>query len=1041
MIKKLTKCLSYNLFILLFLVFNIPYKGMGQQLKNIIGAVSDGKTGKPIAEVNVKLKRTKAEVSTNAKGKYGIKAKKNDQLIFSSPGYVTKTLTVGDKTTLNLLLIPVSQGLNELMEIGYGTARKKETTGSMEKMKLEELIKSPVGSIDEAMAGRLAGVQVSSSNGQPGRATDIVIRGVNSLTKSSVPLYVIDGTPIENPDLASINPEEIESINVLKDASATAIYGSRGSNGVIIIVTKRGNIGRPIISLNSNVGFQETVKTTEMMSPVEFVKYQLEVNETVAKQTYTTADLDPADPFYAANGTTLNSYQNATGTDWENLIFRNSPIQIHNLAIRGGDTQTRYALSGSMFNQQGIIQNSQAKRYQGRASLDQIISLKARIGATINYSRNYRIGETVTDSGNDYSTYALYRSWAYRPVSGITGQDLKDYDLDPLYTSDVDIRINPLAAANNEYKHLGTRNFLANAYFELDILRDLQFKSTGSIHTIKNRLDIFNNTLTQQGNQANGFDANGSFHHLKTKDLSIENTLTYSKTFSKQHKLTLLGGHSYYKGEHELFGFSVRNIPQEKLGIYALSQGVPYAGESEGLKYSYKSYYGRISYNFKSKYLFNAIFRADESSVFSKGSHWGYSPAAAFAWNMTEEDFMNKLKAISTSKIKVSYGISGNNRIENIGYYAFLDNTYASNSTLSSPVVGISGLENPNLKWESTKQLDFGYDLGLFKNRIGLTFDYYHKTTGFSNSYTNISSVNNSGLEFTLNTENIRSKLFNWTSSFNISFNKNKILELSQGQESLYTKMTNAVNGDPLYISRVGESAGMFYGYTFDGIYQVEDFNQSVLGQYTLKAGLHDNGNLPGSIQPGHIRYKDLNGDGTLNAEDRSIIGRSLPVHTGGFSNNFSYKRFDLNIFFQWMYGNQIYNANRAMFEGNSSSLNVNQYASYVNRWTPENRSNEFYTVGGQGPAGYQSSKYLEDGSYLRLKTVALSYSVPTTALKFLYLTNLKVHASAQNLFTFTKYSGLDPEVSARYSVLTPGFDYSAYPQARTLSIGINATF
>ncbi len=1028
MIKKLMTSLNYIL--LLFLLLAVPEKGMAQ-LRNVIGVVTDAKTGRPIPGVSVKVKRTNESVVTNSSGKYGIRIKNTDALVFSIPGYVTRGLLVGVKTTLNVPLRQEMNSANEPVEIGYGTTLKSLLPSANEKVGAQELLKAPVGTFLESFAGRSAGVQVSSSNGQPGTTPDVVIRGVNSFFTSTAPLYVIDGIPVEKFDIASVNPEEIETINVLKDAAATAIYGIRGANGVILIVTKRGSIGKNVITYQTTIGIQQAAKKIDMMSPFDFVKYQLEVNENAAKETYTTAELDPTNPFYNASGTTLNSYQNVPGVNWQDELFKNAPLQIHNLAVRGGDAKTRYSISGSLFNQQGIIQNSDAKRYQGRAALDQTINDKARIGISVNYSRNNRFGETVTNGNHNYSTYSLYKAWGYRPVSGIPGANLMDDDLDPLYNTGADLRINPISAANNAYNRSAKQNFLANAYLELDLFKNLQFKTTGAISTMKNRQDIYNNSLTSLGNIGEG--SNGSFHYMTSKNLTSENTLTYSNTINKDHQLTLLAGFSYYKNKDELFGYYSNKLPQEGLGIYGLDEGLPSKTDSYGASQAVKSYYARADYSFKSKYLFSLTSRTDEYLVAGK-SHHAQLPAVGVAWNMADESFMSNLKAVSLSKIRVSYGLSG-------------DLTAGTDQILYSlfdPVNTATSLINfydPIVRLQHTKQFDIGYDLGLFNNRIGLTFDYYKKETGYKNDFSMISHVQNSGLEFTLNTANVQSKSFNWTSSFNISFNKNKIVKIGQMQNAIYSKLSTTEAMDPLYVAQVGQPMGMFYGYTFNGIFQVEDFDQNGAGEYILKAGLPGNGSLRAAIQPGHIKYADLNEDGNIDHQDKGIIGRSLPKHFGGFSNNLTYKNFELHVLLQWMSGHQIYNANRVMFEGNSSLLDVNQFASYNNRWTPENRSNENYSVGGQGPEGFQSSKYLEDGSYLRLKTVSFSYAIPAAKIKPLYLTNLKLFVSGQNLLTFTNYTGLDPEVSSRHTSLTPGFDYSAYPQARTLSFGINATF
>ncbi|WP_353134642.1 SusC/RagA family TonB-linked outer membrane protein, partial [Pseudopedobacter sp.] len=733
--------------------------------------------------------------------------------------------------------------------------------------------------------------------------------------------------------------------------------------------------------------------------------------------------------------------------------------------IRGGNRNTKYSLSGSVFDQNGIILNTGSKRYQGRLTIDQTISKKLRAGLTANYSSNLRIGQAVNAgvSGSNFTSYALYRTWAYRPIAGSVGVDLVEdvYDGDE-FENTSDLRLNPIITSKNDYTHNLSANFMSNFYVEYDVLKKLKFKTTFSIASNTGEGRFFYNSNTPQGspqNRSQTWLTNGRFSYSESTVWSNENFLTYNNTFNKVHKLEVMGGFSVQEGLSEAFGFTTKYIPTEDLGIYGLGLGTPHASVASGGEYGLVSYFGRLNYDFKSKYLFTATWRADGSSKFKKGNRFGFFPSAAFAWNMMREKFLKYNPVISESKIRVSYGAIGNNRIGNYDIYtqvtSALSNTYSFGNEVPTGGITISKVGNEELKWETTKQFNVGYDLGLFKNRVGLTFDYYKKVTedllinadmptatGYERVFKNIGSLNNDGFEITLNTVNIKNKKFSWRSNFNISFNRNEIIELTRNQHSMFTSMTVGQNSASLYTSRIGYPAGMFFGYIFDGIYQVEDFDVSSTGAYVLKSHLPDNGSTRTAIQPGYIKYKDLNGDGTIDDKDMSVIGRGQPIHTGGFTNNFSYKNFYLNVFFQWSYGNQIYNANRMIFDGNYINLyNVNQYASFNDRWTAENRSNTIYKAGGQGPAGYFSDRTIEDGSYLRLKTVSLSYSIPSKYIKPLYLSKLNFRVAAQNLLTFTKYSGMDPEVSTRHSVLTPGFDYSPYPQARTITFGLSATF
>lgn len=1027
------------------------------------GRVTDA-SGKGIPGVSIRTGTGKTLGMTDENGLYKITVKSRDAVLeFSSVGFQDQQHAVPPEGILDIILEPSTESINDVVVIGYGEVEKKDLTGSVGQVDVKDLMKAPVTSLDQALAGRVAGVQVSAQDGQPGLAMDVVIRGANSLTQSNAPLYVIDGFPVEDPDIAAINPDDVASINILKDASATAIYGSRGANGVIIIETKQGQAGKPVITLNSSLGYQEVQKTMEMMTPYEFIQYQMEINETTTKRLYTQADLDPDDPAYDPQGFTLEHYRNVEGTNWQDLLLKEAPMQIHNLAVRGGNEDTKYAISGSYFNREGIILNTGHRGFQGRANFRQKLSDKVRAGLTANYSQKLQYGQAVNEGGaTSFVSSVLYRTWAFRPISGDPNVNLEELEDDPDNTNPSDIRINPVVSSKNEYRKRNTTNFSSNLYLDYDITRDLRLRVQGSVLSSRYDLGNFYNSNTPRGsllNSGNRRGINGDFRYYQRSNWSNENTLTFKKTYNKVHKLNLLGGFSLQESNTRIYGFAVQHLPNEELEMAGLDEGIPYSADASGGAYGLVSFFGRVNYDFDSRYLLTATFRADGSSKFSPGNKWGYFPSAAFAWNMERESFMENLPQVSTSKLRVSYGLTGNNRISDFGYYSQLGLSLASSYSFNNgtPILGtyIGQIANEKLKWETTEQINIGYDLGLFDERMGLTVDVYRKTTrdlllnadmpaasGFTRAYKNIGSISNQGLEITLNTVNIQTEDFRWESNFNISFNQNKILKLTRNQESMFSNMRVGQNLSNLYISRVGYPAGMFYGFVFDGIYQVEDFDSPSPGVYVLKNEVPDNGNPRNMIEPGHIRYKDLNGDHIIDYNDMTVIGRGQPVHMGGFSNNFYYKGFNLNVLLQWSAGNQIYNANRLIFDGNYINMYfVNQYASFNERWTPENRSNERFKVGGHGPAGFQSTRVLEDGSYLRLKTVSLGYDLPLRVVSRIGLDGLNVHLSAQNLLTFTNYTGMDPETSVRHSVLTPGFDYSAYPQARTITLGINATF
>jgi TonB-linked SusC/RagA family outer membrane protein len=1035
---------------LIMLLLSFSDQALSQQLKSITGTVLEA--GQPLPGVTVRVKGTTRGTTTLANGKYSIQAASNETLVFAFLGMVTQETVIGDRSTVNVTLQVSSASLGEVVVIGYGTVKKPDLTGSVGVVPMDDMMKAPVGTFAEALAGRVAGVKVNASDGQPGGGINIVIRGAGSLTQSTSPLYVIDGFPVENPDPASINPEEIESMTILKDASSTAIYGSRAANGVILIQTKRGSVGKPVVNFSSSYGIQEMPKPMEVMSPYEFIKYQTELNPLTA----TTRA-------FFAGGKTLEDYKSAAGVNFQDYVLQQGAIQNYNLALRGGTDQTKYSISGSLFDQIGSIINTGLNRYSGRATLDQNISNKIKAGVTVNYSGIKQYGQVINQGavtqGNP-TAFALARAWLYRPISPNPNDDLLADAVDDDALNASDFRINPFIDLQNQHSFNITNLVETNGYLSYEINKNLNIQSNAGIRHNKLTLERFYNSKTAQGgpspNNVNG--VNGSISNLFTNSFSNETTLNYKKTFKKDHTITGLGLFAINSNNTNTKGYAGRLLPNENLGMDGLEEGLAFNPLSSSSVNTMASYAGRLDYNYKSKYIVTGTFRADGSSKFRE--HWGYFPGAALAWNMHKEGFFAKiLPGISTSKIRTSYGSNGNNRVGDFDTYARLlqsVNGYSFNNGTPIASNSVSSIGNPDLAWEKVTTIDLGYEIGILKDRVVLEMDLYRKTTenlllnailpsstGFTSAVKNIGKLRNDGLELTLNTVNVQSKNFSWQSNLNISFNKNKVMELTRGQRSL-TSNSDYVSqfNKPLYVAEIGKPAGMMIGFIWEGNYQYSDFDNPSPGVYILKPSVPTNGAVRNTILPGDIKYKDINGDGIMNDADLTFIGSGQPIHTGGFSNNFNYKAFSLNVFFQWSYGNDIYNANRLIMEGNSNGwANINQFASYSNRWSPENPTNANYRTRGQGPIGFHSSRVVEDGSFIRMKTVSLNYNLPAKLIKTAYLSNLSVNVSAQNLITWTNYSGMDPEVSTRNNTLTPGFDYSSYPKSPTIAFGIKAGF
>lgn len=1013
------------------------------QIKTVTGTVKD-RDGSPIIGASVKIKDSPYGVATDLNGKFTIKVDATCKvMLVSYLGYSTKEVQIL-KSVINIVLEESANVLEDVVVIGYGTQKKSDLTGSVSSIKSNDIQKVPVKSFDEAIAGKIAGVQVSSSDGQPGAGVNILIRGANSLNNSNAPLYVVDGFPFEDNDNDAINPADIERIDILKDASATAIYGARGANGVIMITTKRGNTGAPKISFDAYAGLQQVMKKTELLSPYEFVKLQYERNAQSATSTY------------LSNGRTLDYYKDLGGIDWQNMVERIAPTQNYNLSINGGNKETKYSVSGSIMDQQGIIINSGFIRYQGRISLDQDINRKMKIGATVNYTDSKSYGKKIATDSSTPSDGLMYSVWGYRPINLNSDFNIEDELFDQLVGT-ADTRVNPHMQLMNEVREQLKTNFLANGYFQYNIIDGFTLRITGGISKAVNRDKNFNNTKTSSGSPLNirSLGVNATDYSTEFNRFSNENSLTYSHVFNKVHKLNIVGVYSQQYGNSNMFGAQSIFMPNESLGFSGMDEGTLFAMKSVYSGWALQSYLSRINYDYRSKYMFTASIRADGSSKFAKQNRWGYFPSAGLAYRISQEKFLQKNEFINDCKIRASYGETGNNGVSD---FASLSNmTFSYNSYYSfgntTPTLGTSpaGLGNADLTWETTQQTNFGIDMSLLKGKVSFTADYYNKITrdlllnadiallsGYSRIYKNIGKVQNYGLEFTLITQNVVNKKFNWSTNFNISFNKNKILQLADGMDALISISPNC------YIANVGEPIAQFYGLISDGVYQYSDFNQLANGKYVLKPEVPSNGSNRASILPGNVKIKDLNHDGTISADDKTIIGDPNPDFNGGISNDFSYLGFDLSLFFQFSYGNQVMNYNRIPFEGYMGALlplSTNMFATYVSRWSTANQNSIIPSYGSSVSSIGAPSIVVEDGSFLRLKTVSFGYSLPKRLLKMIDIKSLRLYATAQNIFTWTKYSGTDPDVSTRGFGLTPSYDYSAYPRSRTIIMGVNVTF
>lgn len=1071
-------------------------------VKVITGTVVDS-AGVAMERATVKAKGTTSVTMTDKDGKFKLRVASTRQIVVevTYQGYNKKEVNVNGDEPIRVQLFQSISSMSDVIvvDVGYGKVRKKDLTGSVGRVSVEELQKAPVKSFDDALAGRVAGVQVSSPDGEPGSNANIVIRGAGSVTQSTSPLYVIDGFPQEDGAFNSINPADIESIEVLKDASATAIYGARGASGVIIVTTKRGKSPKPLLTYTGNYGKQKPIHLMQVMSPYEFVRLQNDINPYFANDVY------------FSGGKTLNDYKNASFLDWQKICMNPNPAsQNHTLSLSQRTPKTAYTGSVSYTDQQGLIVNSGFTRYQARFSLDKTIIEKLRVGVNANISDSKSYGQQPSQPSippgmtvvNNYWNY-MYNLWTFRPVFAGNSATLNNFITNQLIDVEDGVTIpsvNPYLTAMNEINNRNNITSTANAYIQYNLTKELIFRSTFGFTDMHNKNQQLHDTLTNSGSPQTSYGktygVNGSSSTSDLISLLNENTVTYNKRFNNNDVLNAVVGVTEQTYSSTGSSFTSTNIPLTAgNNVNALSQGIITNGVFVPGLNRIASFLGRVNYN-KGNFLYTASMRADGSSKFATNHRWGYFPSAAVAWRISNERFLQKYSFVSDAKIRASYGATGNNRVSDFAYSSLLTPsngglTYGSDYSfgrINYYNTVPSQMANPNLKWETILQADLGLDLTIF-NTIVITMDYYNKitknllvnvslpyTSGFATAFENVGSVQNRGFEFAVATTNIRNRNFTWTSSFNISFNDNKIVSLVSGLDQMLSahNVGQAMNQFD-YIAKVGKPIAQFYGFVADGMYQYKDFIQVPNGStggfiYVLKQGIPYYGvannnssvNIPNptgstSVQPGDPKYKDLNGDGYLDQNDYTAIGRPFPIHFGGFSNNFTYKRFDLNVFAQWSYGNQVFNANRLAMEGglggsesgtyynsaNAGPINVNQFASYANRWTPTNPSNLYPRANANATGLRQmSSRIVEDASYLRIKTVQVGYNFPIKLIRTIKADIARVYISAQNLFTFTKYSGSDPEVStAGTGALTPGFDYSSYPRTRVITIGGTITF
>lgn len=965
--------------------------------------------GNPIAGASVQVKGSQQGTTTKADGTFELQVdNRNVTLIVSYVGYEKQEIAVGNNTNLTIVLAQSVTQLNDVVVVGYGTQSKKDLTGSVSQIKTQALESTPVYDVGEALKGHSSGVQVTNNSGAPGSRIQVRIRGGNSMIGNNTPLYVVDGFPVTG-GIDFLNPSDIESINILKDASATAIYGSRGANGVVIITSKRGRKGQKgMVSVSAYYGQQQVAKRYKVLDPKQ---YAIVANEWMKNS--------GLQPYFNVDEVKM------PGTDWQDVIFRTAPIQNHTITFSGSSEKTRYALSANYYSQEGIIINSGIKRGSLRLNLDHDIKDWLSLSVNLNLSRREQFTVPVDNGsrGNTVFTGALSAPPTLPPYDA-NGQYTRIEQQYP-FVDPTDMR-NPLLYSSPWKNRTLTNSVLENTALVVKIMEGLSFKTLLGVEYENAAGDAFTPIIfpNDKGSASSTQSYMSSFLN--------ENTINYTKKFANAQSLDFTGGFTYQTNMNKSSGISVSGFPNNITENYSLGSAATINPPSSSIsEWKLASWLGRVNYSINSKYYITASVRADGSSRFGKDNKWGVFPSGAVAWRISDELFMKSIKFVDNLKLRASYGITGNTALSP---YQSLDRLsavrYIDVGQTESIGYAPSGIANSKLRWETTGQLDIGFDLGIMNDRVGVTFDYYKKNTsnllasvplppsvGFGSILQNIGEIQNEGVEFSVNAD-ILTKGFKWDVSGQISANKNKVIKLAGDKDIISTGFISGLSG--YNIARVGLPLGMFYGYIEDGL-----------------------------DDKGLIKYVDINKDGTINPLDRVIMGNPNPDFMFGFNSNFSYKNFDLNIFLEGVQGNDIF-FQTAYTSLNSFQRGQNQLADmFGNYWTADNPNpHAKYPKISAGTQMLASNRFIEDGSYLRVKTLQLAYNIPVQSIGTPWLSRVRIYVKANNLFTLTNYIGLDPDVNTTGndsqdvgSRLVVGTDTDGYPNARIYAAGIQIDF
>jgi len=1046
------------------------------QSQTITGKVTSVEDGEPLPGVNVLVKGTSQGTVTDMNGAYSLTVSTpNPVLVFSFIGYTTEEVVVGAQSVINVSLVPDITQLSEvvIVDVGYGTMKKSDLTGSISSVSGDELKKMPVSSVAEALTGKMAGVMVTTTEGSPDAEINIRVRGGGSITQDNSPLYIVDGFPVNS--ISDIAPSDIQSVNVLKDASSTAIYGSRGANGVVIVTTKRGREGKVSVSYNNYYGLKKIAKTLDVLDVEDYVRWQYEY----AVLEDGMDELDSYEKFFGSYQD-IDLFSGLQGNNWQKQVYgRTGNVFNHDLSIRGGSEKFMYALSYARIDDKAIMVGSGFERNNVSLKLDNKPNDDVNIAFSLRYSDTEITGGGANEQNEVSSADSrLKHAVAYTPIplKGLTTDDTDEEIASYL--------INPLVAAADNDRLQTRKNYNLGGSFQWEALKNLQLKTELGLDYYRRQDNRFYGLTTYYiknapSSENQGFPAvilrNGD-------ELRLRNTNTINYDFKdfvgENHNLKMLLGHEMIHIEKSELTSVVHGFPKQFTSEEAFkltTQGDPFSTDNFfSPDDNLLSFFGRLVYDYKEKYLLTATYRADGSSKFAKANRWGYFPSVAAAWRISKESFMPTSGWLNDLKLRASYGAAGNN---NILSGQMVQSYQSSTTSWMNPFTSFwapsKRMANPDLKWETTYTRNVGLDFTLFRNRLSGTVEAYLNNvtdlliefpvpgTGYDTQFRNIGETENKGIEATLDWYAIEREKYGLNFSFNIGFNRNKIKSLG-GLDNLVAATGWASTEIPYdYYAVVGGQVGEMYGYISDGRYEVSDFDYDAANDdWILKEGVADVSAVVANPRPGVMKLKDLDGNNIINTDDRRVIGNANPKHTGGFIINGHAYGFDLTASFNWSYGNDVYNANKIEY---TTSTPRTQYRNLITmmesgkRWTnidpatgelvndPDKLSalNANTTMWSPYMARNVFTDWaVEDGSFLRLNTLTLGYTLPRNLTERLGIESLRFYATGYNVFILTNYSGFDPEVSTRRKTpLTPGVDYSAYPRSRQVVFGLNLNF